>query len=78
MRGSKVPGNIINAMRGFAETKGRARQTEEIDTGINTGGRGPTRTAAVACLLRATASGAVNVEKPVIKFDDHSDGDFQF
>lgn len=73
--------NVINAMTGFAEKEGQglARPVEKTDAGNTVGERSPNRAAAPCLLLvNTTTSGSINDEKPVLKFDDHFDGGFQF
>lgn len=68
-----ITSNIINAMRGFTVTENRPRPAEHAK---NARGQGRPR-AGVPYLLRATTSGAINDQKPVIKFDDGFDGGIQ-
>lgn len=69
-----ITGNIIYAIGVFAVTKGQSRVTAETE---NAGGQQGRGRAGAPCLLRTATSGAVNDEKPAIKFDDGFDVGFQ-
>ena len=74
-----VTGNIINSIRGFAMMEGQSRPAAGSEDVLLIGqGRTRKGSCAARTLPRTTKNGAIDKKKPVMKFDDHFNGGFQF